>query len=49
VKQNATRKLDLEKKLKVAEKKLEEAQSEVNRLRKELEQYGGKYNKTRRS
>lgn len=49
VKQNATRKSALEDKLKVAEKKLAEAQSDVDRLRKELEQYGGKYNKTRRS
>jgi hypothetical protein len=38
VKQNATCKSDLEAKLNVAEKQLDEAQSEVNRLRKELEQ-----------
>jgi hypothetical protein len=36
--QNAMRKSDLEAKLNVAEKRLEDAQSEVNRLRKELEQ-----------
>jgi hypothetical protein len=40
VKRNMTRKLDLEAKLSAAEKKLEEAQAEVNRLRKELEGVG---------
>ena len=39
-KRNQTRKLDLEAKLKAAEKKLEDAQAEVDRLRKELGAFG---------
>jgi len=39
-KRNQTRKLDLEAKLKAAEKKLEDTQAEVDRLRKELDAFG---------
>jgi hypothetical protein len=42
VKRNMTRKLDLEAKLAAAEKRFEEAQAEVYRLRKELEGVGNR-------
>ena len=39
-KRNQTRKLDLEARLKAAEKKLDDTQAEVDRLRKELDAFG---------